>query len=80
VGDLEGGVGADATQLSERTLRTNSTFTDHKAQFWTMTGEVSTQCNDDSDKRNTHIAKPDKVAGIITQKAVDTHEDACSLR
>lgn len=44
-----------------------------------MTGEVRMQCNSDSDKRNSHIAKPDNVAGIITQKAVDIHEDACSL-
>lgn len=71
LGVLEGGIGVDATQMLGRTLRTNSTLTDHKAQFWTMTGEVSTQCKNDSDKRNSHIAKPDKVAGIITQKAVD---------
>jgi len=54
LGVLEGGIGVDATQMLGRTLRTNSTLTDHKAQFWTM-----------------NIAKPDKVAGIITQKAVD---------
>ena len=40
---------------------------------------VRTQRNSDSDKRNSHITKLDKVAAIITQKAVYMREDACSL-
>ena len=41
---------------------------------------METQCNGDSDKRHSHIAKLDKVAAITNQKAVYMHEDACSLR
>jgi hypothetical protein len=40
---------------------------------------VRAQCNDDSDKRSSHIAKLDEVAVIVTQKAVNMHEDVCSL-
>ena len=52
----------------------------HNTQCYSKSCLVRTQCNSDSDKRNSHSTKLDKVAVIVTQKAVYMREDACSLR